>query len=189
LEYERKYLLGVIFKEKHICPIRTTMKKYSVITPPSNAAKPIYYNKKRSTIQTTTTKPKTDNSFEFLIGTPESVKKQYEYLSDLVRDSGGKVHGSQSHIIDANSNMYLIVYYEVPAGEGQREEVKQKCDNYRVIKWLFKDIIQKISKDITTIIIIKFLISRKVKKIWTINFISFYFTFLVLIDLLWCNRG
>jgi hypothetical protein len=49
----------------------------------------------------------------------QTLKKQYEYLSDLVRDLGGKVHGSQSHII-ANNNMYLIVYYEVPTGEGQR---------------------------------------------------------------------
>ena len=32
--------------KKHICPNRTTTKKLSVITPPSNAAKPIYYNKK-----------------------------------------------------------------------------------------------------------------------------------------------
>jgi hypothetical protein len=60
-----------------------------------------------------------DNSFELLTGPPDSIKKQYEYLSDLVRDLGGKVHGSQSHII-ANNNMYLIVYYEVPTGEGQR---------------------------------------------------------------------
>jgi hypothetical protein len=40
-----------------------------------------------------------DNSFELLNGSPEAIKKQYEYLSDLVRDSGGKVHGSQSHIM------------------------------------------------------------------------------------------
>ena len=25
--------------------------------------------------------------------------------------------------------MQLIVYYEVPTGEGQRDEVKWKCDN------------------------------------------------------------
>ena len=71
-----------------------------------------------------------DNSFELLTGTPESIKKQYEYLSDMVRDSGGKVHGSQSHFIDADNNMYLIVYYEVPTDKGQREEVKQKFENY-----------------------------------------------------------
>ena len=118
-------------RKKHICPNRTTTKKPSVITSPSNAAKPIYYNKKGSTTQATTaTKPKMDNAFEFLTGTPESVKKQYEYLSDFVRDSGGKVHGSQSHFIDADNNMYLIVYYEVPTDKGQREEVKQKFENY-----------------------------------------------------------
>ena len=42
-----------------------------------------------------------DNSFEFLTGSPETIKIQYEYISDMVRDSGGKVHGSQSHIIAA----------------------------------------------------------------------------------------
>lgn len=111
-------------KKKHVCPNRTTTNISSVILPPLNATKPTYYNKKGSTIQATT-KPKMDNSFELLTGPPDSIKKQYEYLSDLVRDLGGKVHGSQSHII-ANNNMYLIVYYEVPTGEGQREEVKQK---------------------------------------------------------------
>jgi len=68
-----------------------------------------------------------DNSFEFLTGSPETIKIQYEYLSDMVRDSGGKVHGSQSHIIAASNNMYLIVYYEVPVGK--RDEVKQKFNN------------------------------------------------------------
>ncbi len=41
--------------------------------------------KKGSTIQVTT-KPKMDNSFELFTGPPDSIKKQYEYLSDLVRD-------------------------------------------------------------------------------------------------------
>jgi hypothetical protein len=45
----------------------------------------------------------------------------------LVRDSGGKVHVSQSHIVAASNNMYLIVYYEFP--EGKRDEVKQKFNN------------------------------------------------------------
>ena len=111
-------------RKKHVCPNRTT-KKPSV-KPPTTTAKPIYYNKKGFSNQTTS-KPKMDNSFELLNGSPEAIKKQYEYLSDLVRDAGGKVHGSQSHII-ANNNMQLIVYYGVP--EGKMEGVKQKFENY-----------------------------------------------------------
>lgn len=38
----------------------------------------------------------------------------------------GKVHGSQSHIIQDN-NISLIVYYEVP--DGQREMARQKFNN------------------------------------------------------------
>jgi hypothetical protein len=69
------------------------------------------------------------NSFELLTGSSvSSIQKQYyEYLSDLIRDHNGKVHGSQSHIISSN-NISLIVYYEVP--EGKREEVKRKFENF-----------------------------------------------------------
>lgn len=98
-------------RKKHVCPNRVTTKKPSVILPPPTAAKPTYYKKGFSN-----PKPKMDNSFELLTGSPESIKIQYEYLSDFVRDSGGKVHGSQSHIIIANNNIQLIVYYEVPEG-------------------------------------------------------------------------
>jgi hypothetical protein len=79
-------------------------------------------------------KSKMDNSFEFLQASPDIIKKQYEFLSDIIRDCNGKVHGSQSHI--SNNSMYLIVYYEVP--EGQREEVKKRLItllNIRM-KWL-----------------------------------------------------
>jgi hypothetical protein len=109
-------------KKKHICPNRS---KYSNKKPSGIAAapltttisKPTYYKKPF----VTQPKSKMDNSFELLTGSPESIKKQYEHLSDLVRDFGGKVHGSQSHII-AN-NMFLVVYYEVP--EGKREDLKE----------------------------------------------------------------
>ena len=36
----------------------------------------------------------------------------------------GKVHGSQSHILQNNS-MSLIVYYEIPAEGNKRDEVRQ----------------------------------------------------------------
>ena len=68
------------------------------------------------------------NSFELLTGPIDTIQKKYEILSDIVIvEHGGKVHGSQSHIV-ANNSMQLIVYYEVPIG--QRELVKQKFSNY-----------------------------------------------------------
>ena len=55
-----------------------------------------------------------DNSFKLLSGSSISIiQKQYEILSDIVRDHNGKIQGSQSHII-TNNNLYLIVYYEIP---------------------------------------------------------------------------
>ena len=123
----------VFAKKKHICPNRSNYnnKKPSGIAAsvPSTTtiSKPPYYKKPFATGP----KPKMDNSFEFLTGSPESIKIQYEYLSDLVRDSGGKIHGSQSHIIAPSNNIYLIVYYEVPAESQKREEVKRKFSNIK----------------------------------------------------------
>lgn len=48
-------------------------------------------------------------------------------LNDIVIEYNNRVHGSQSHIV-ANL-ISLIVYYEVPAIEGQRNEVKRKFGN------------------------------------------------------------
>ena len=123
-------------RKKHIYPNRGTYNKKSTIMPPTYATKPKYYNnnykksnsssnnKQQSTI---TNKPKMDNSFKKLSGSSISIiKKQYEILSDIVRDHNGKIQGSQSHII-TNNNLYLIVYYEVQ--EGQRDEIKRKFAN------------------------------------------------------------
>ena len=67
------------------------------------------------------------NSFELLNGPIETIQKKYEILSDIVIvEHGGKVHGSQSHIV-TNNSIQLIVYYEVPLG--MRDEVKRKFDN------------------------------------------------------------
>ena len=39
-------------------------------------------------------------------------KRNMKYLSDIITEYNGKVHGSQSH---ANgNNIYLVVYYEIP---------------------------------------------------------------------------
>ena len=119
-------------KKKHICPNIATYNKEPAIIPPTTVAKPIYHNKEfsNSNEATTTTatriKSKMDNSFEFLQGSPDTIKKRYEFLSDIIRYCNGKVHGSQSHI--SNHSMYLIVYYEVP--EGQRYDVNKKIDNF-----------------------------------------------------------
>jgi hypothetical protein len=67
------------------------------------------------------------NSFELLTGPIETVQKKCEILSDIIKEYGGKTHGSQSHNV-TNSNMQLIVYYEVPLG--QRDEVKSKFENF-----------------------------------------------------------
>jgi hypothetical protein len=69
------------------------------------------------------------NSFELLTGPIQDIQKRYEILSDIVTEYGGKVHGSQSHIV-ANISMSLIVYYEVPAEINKRDKVKQKFSNY-----------------------------------------------------------
>ena len=83
---------------------------------------------KRNKHQTTiTNKTKIDNSFKLISGSSISIiQKQYEILSDIVRDHNGKIQGSQSLII-TNNNLHLIVYYEVP--EGQRDEIKRKFAN------------------------------------------------------------
>ncbi len=113
----------VFTKKKHLCPNRVN--KPSQVTTNTAATtsntKPTYYNKKPWSTQP---KPKMSNSFELLTGPIDTIQKKYEILSDIVIvEYGGKVHGSQSHII-ANNSMQLIVYYEVPLG--MREEVKQK---------------------------------------------------------------
>ncbi|MFB5600184.1 MAG: hypothetical protein ACE5SW_08170 [Nitrososphaeraceae archaeon] len=53
----------------------------------------------------------------------EEVRKQYEYLNDVINASNGKTHRSHSHFLN-NDILKLIIYYEVP--EGRRELVRQK---------------------------------------------------------------
>ena len=66
------------------------------------------------------------HSLELLQGPFADIQKKYEILNDIITEYNGKVHGSQSHIINSNF-MSLVVYYEVPAeGNNKREEVKQK---------------------------------------------------------------
>lgn len=88
------------------------------------ATKPTYYNSRRSF---STPKPKMSNSFELLIGSVANIQKQYEMLSDIVTEAGGKVHSSQRDRNPKTGMLDLMVYYEVP--EGQRDKVKRKFDN------------------------------------------------------------
>src|SRR5918994_1030473 len=96
-------------RKKHICP---------------NKISDLSNNNKQQA-----TKPKMDNSLELLIGNIQNIQKQYEALSDIVRDLGGKVHGSQRGDRESKSGLIdLMVYDEVP--QGKREEVKQRLKNY-----------------------------------------------------------
>jgi hypothetical protein len=126
-------------KRKHICPNRSNSRN----KPPStsinsdiSAPKPTSYNnnnyrssysKKQWTPKLNNKQP-VDNSLEILQGTsPDTIRKQYEVLTDLIKEYNGKIHGSQSHILASNS-IQLIVYYEVP--EGMREEIKRTFESF-----------------------------------------------------------
>ncbi len=128
----------VFTKKRHLCPNRVNKlpsvpnnTSATVGATTTSNTKPTYYSKKPWNTQP---KPKMSNSFELLTGPIDIIQKKYEILSDIVIvEHGGKVHGSQSHIV-ANNSMQLIVYYEVPLG--QRDEVKRKFDN--VVLHLFQ---------------------------------------------------
>ena len=112
--------LEVFTKQKHICKNRN---KNNSSYSKTNVAKPNYYNKFSKQ-----PKPKMSNSLELLSGPIETVQKEYEILSDIVTEYNGKVHGSQSHIVDNANSLSLIVYYEVP--DGQRDAIKHKFKSY-----------------------------------------------------------
>ncbi len=136
--------LEVVSKKKHVCPNRSTNnynKSFSLTATPTYnntiTSKPvIYHNKnnyknnhnyKKSWNSKINTKQPMDNSLEILQGSADTIRKQYEILSDLIKEYNGKTHGSQSHI-DVNNSIQLIVYYEVP--EGMREEIKKAFENF-----------------------------------------------------------
>ena len=139
--------LEVVSKKKHVCPNRSTNNKSvsltatqtnnnNIITPKpaiyhnNNNYKNSYnnnHNYKKSWNSKTNNKQPMDNSLEILQGPADTIRKQYEILSDLIKEYNGKTHGSQSHI-DTNNSIQLIVYYEVP--EGMREEIKKAFENF-----------------------------------------------------------
>ncbi len=113
---------------RHQCPNRQRGKKSNSVlqTTTNTTTKPNYYKKSYYATQQQP-KPKMNNSLELLQGSITDVQQRYEILSDIVSEANGKVHGSQSHIISANT-ISLIVYFEVP--EGKREEVKQRFNDF-----------------------------------------------------------
>lgn len=101
----------------HFCPNYVKGKKPD----PSSQFKYKPTNSSTSTNQTSyTPKPKEDpkikimgNSYTHLTGPPSIIELGYERLSDIIRDAGGKIHGSQRGV-DEENKMDLIVYWEVP---------------------------------------------------------------------------
>ena len=122
---------------RHQCPNRRQQqpgKKSNNNVTQMTTTKPNYYSNKKLyyATQQNQPKPKMSNSLELLHGSISYVQKKYEILSDIVSsEANGKIHGSQSHIVNAtanNSTISLIMYYEVP--EGQRDEIKQKFNSF-----------------------------------------------------------
>jgi len=68
-----------------------------------------------------------DNSMEILHGSANTIIRQYEVLSDLIKEFKGKTHGSQSHSLQ-NNCLQIVVYYEVP--EGMRDKLKGMFNAY-----------------------------------------------------------
>lgn len=58
-------------------------------------------------------KSKMTNSLELISGPNDLIQKKYEKLSNIVTEYNGKIHGSQSHIVNNANSISLIVYYEV----------------------------------------------------------------------------
>jgi hypothetical protein len=117
---------------RHQCPNRQQSNyNKKAISTQITTNKPKYYstnNYKKSYYSNNQPKPKMPNSLELLQGHIADIKKKYEFLSDIVSEANGKVHGSQSHIVTNSNVVSLIVYYEVP--EGQLDAIKHKFSNY-----------------------------------------------------------
>jgi hypothetical protein len=113
---------------RHQCPNRKSGNKSNNVTQMTtkpNYSKKSYYATQKQQQQP---KPKMSNSVELLQGSIIDVQKKYEILSDIVSsEANGKIHGSQSHIVNNANLISLIIYYEVP--EGQRDEIKQKFNS------------------------------------------------------------
>ena len=107
-------------KKKHVCPNRSNKTIITNTNTSSNTNNsPFYYKNKVERIQ----RPKMSTSLELLTGPISDIQKKYEILSDIVTEYNGKVHGSQSNVMQDNS-ISLVVYFEV--AEGRRKEIKKE---------------------------------------------------------------
>lgn len=111
-------------KKRHVCP---NYKRKSVATNTVNTStgqvggtnntpnfKKDWTNKPPNLQYTSTVeKPRLANSFEYLTGSVREIRLMYEELSRLIREAGGKVHGSQRGQ-DQERMLDILVYYEVP---------------------------------------------------------------------------
>jgi archaellum component FlaC len=142
-----KEYVEVTSKKKHICPNRSKNNNKLEVTASNYnktlSSKPTHYNNnqinnqvnsnsnsqnyKKSWFPKPNYKQPMDNSLEILKGPIDVIRKQYEVLSDLIKEFKGKTHGSQSNILSDNS-LQIIVYYEVP--EGTRDEIKRMFEIY-----------------------------------------------------------
>ncbi len=121
----------VFTQKKHTCPKRLSDNNKSALAMSTknnttNERKSTNYNYKKSWTPKFNNKQPMDNSLEILHGSANSIGKQYEILSDLIKKYNGKTHGSQSHVL-SNNSIQIIVYYEVP--EGIRDNIKREFDN------------------------------------------------------------
>ena len=128
----------VLTNKKHFCPNRLIDKNRSGSATTTNnhiSSKPSFYKNDRmnnyssknnynykKSWNNSKDKQTMDNTLEILQGSPLIITKQYEVLSDLIKEFNGKTHGSQSHTLPDNS-LQIVVYYEVP--EGTRDEIKR----------------------------------------------------------------
>ena len=128
--------LELMTKQKHICPNRnkpqgaTNTVNVSTGQAGGTSTQPQFKTREYRYQQPVTQnieRPKMANSFELLSGSVRDIRKQYEYLSELIREAGGKVHGSQRGQ-DQERMMDIIVYYEVP--ELSRLGVQDKFDKF-----------------------------------------------------------
>lgn len=135
--------LEVNTMKKHFCPNRSMGGYRPFNTPANNNSSSKFtqyrngqininssknnHNDKKSWHKTSIKQPM-DNSMEILYGSADAIIKQYEVLSDLIKEFNGKTHGSQSHSLQNNS-LQIVVYYEVP--EGMRDKIKGMFSAYR----------------------------------------------------------
>ncbi|CAN5869950.1 hypothetical protein BH23THE1_BH23THE1_34210 [soil metagenome] len=119
--------MEVSTKKKHSCPNRSINghKPVGAAINNSDSSKSAYYNNNHmnnydrknnynynKSWPNSNNKQPVDNSLEILQGSTHKIIKQYEVLTDLIKEFKGKTHGSQSHNLPDNS-LQIVIYYEI----------------------------------------------------------------------------